>query len=58
MLKEIGLEADRLKMVQLSSAMGARFAEEAERINSEVAALGPSRLRRRDAPAGERTLDS
>lgn len=57
MLTKIGLEADRLKMVQLSSAMGARFAEEADRINAEIVALGPSRLRRRAAGDGEGTHD-
>ena len=54
-MKDIGLEPGRLKMVQLSSAMGTRFAEEAQRMTDEMRALGPSPLRgdhqlRRSAP--------
>ena len=45
-MKDIGLEPGRLKMVQLSSAMGTRFAEEAQRMTDEMRALGPSPLRR------------
>jgi len=45
MMKDIGLEPDRLKMVQLSSAMGSKFAEDAQRMTDEVRALGPSPLR-------------
>ena len=44
-MKDIGLEPERLKMVQLSSAMGTRFAEEAQRMTDEMRALGPSPLR-------------
>ena len=43
-MKDIGLEPGRLKMVQLSSAMGAKFAEEAQRMTDEMRALGPSPL--------------
>jgi coenzyme F420-reducing hydrogenase delta subunit len=49
-LAAIGLEADRLKMVQMSSAMGQHFAEEAARITDEIRALGPSRLGRVPSP--------
>jgi coenzyme F420-reducing hydrogenase delta subunit len=44
-MKDIGLEPGRLKMVQLSSAMGSKFAEEAQRMTDEVCALGPSPVR-------------
>jgi coenzyme F420-reducing hydrogenase delta subunit len=45
LLESIGLEPQRLKMVNLSSAMGKQFAEEASRMTDEVCALGPSPLR-------------
>lgn len=44
LLEEIGLEPARLRMVNLSSAMGRQFAEEAEKITAEVKALGLSPL--------------
>jgi coenzyme F420-reducing hydrogenase delta subunit len=44
MLKDIGLEPERLKMVHMSSAMGLKFAEEAQRITDEIRVLGPSPL--------------
>ena len=44
-MKDIGLDPGRLKMVQLSSAMGLKFAEEAQRMTDEMRALGPSPLR-------------
>ena len=43
-MKDIGLEPGRLKMVQLSSAMGSKFAEEAQRMTDEMRSLGPSPL--------------
>ena len=46
MLEKIGLEPARLRMVNLSSAMGRKFAEEAEKITAEVKALGLSPLHR------------
>ena len=44
MLKDIGLEPERLKMVHMSSAMGLQFAEEAQRMTDEMRGLGPSPL--------------
>ena len=44
MLEQIGLDPARLRMVNLSSAMGRKFAEEAESITAEVKALGLSPL--------------
>jgi len=46
LLEQIGLEPARLRMVNLSSAMGRKFAEEAEAITAEVKALGLSPLHR------------
>lgn len=45
LLDQIGLDGRRLRMINLSSAMGKAFAEEATRMTEEVTALGPSPLR-------------
>jgi coenzyme F420-reducing hydrogenase delta subunit len=45
LLKEIGLEPERLEMYNLSSAEGARFAEIATEMNKRLEELGPSPLR-------------
>ncbi len=45
LLKEIGLEPERLEMFNLSSAEGTRFAEIVSEMNQRIAALGPSPLR-------------
>jgi F420-non-reducing hydrogenase iron-sulfur subunit len=45
MLKEIGLEPERLEMFNLSSAEGTRFAEIVARMNDRIVQLGPSPLR-------------
>jgi coenzyme F420-reducing hydrogenase delta subunit len=52
-MKGIGLEPERLKMVQLSSAMGLKFAEEAQRMTEDIQALGPSPLRRGSGATGK-----
>lgn len=46
LLKEIGLEPERLEMFNLSSAEGSRFAEIATEMNERITKLGPSPLRR------------
>ncbi len=46
LLDKVGLDGRRLRMIYLSSAMGKVFAEEATRITADVAALGPSPLRK------------
>jgi coenzyme F420-reducing hydrogenase delta subunit len=51
MLKDIGLEPERLKMVHMSSAMGLKFAEEAQRMTDEIRLLGLSLLGRLRAPS-------
>jgi F420-non-reducing hydrogenase iron-sulfur subunit len=45
LLKEIGLEPDRLEMFNLSSAQGSRFAEIVTEMNTRLKQLGPSPLR-------------
>jgi coenzyme F420-reducing hydrogenase delta subunit len=49
MLKEIGLEPERVEMFNLSSAEGTRFAAIVAEMNERIAQLGPSPLRRPDA---------
>jgi coenzyme F420-reducing hydrogenase delta subunit len=44
LLKAVGLEEDRIRMFNLSSAMGKQFAEAAAEMTAQVAALGPSPL--------------
>ncbi|MCX5759190.1 MAG: hydrogenase iron-sulfur subunit [Candidatus Hydrogenedentes bacterium] len=46
LLKEIGLEPERLEMFNLSSAEGTRFAEIVTEMNARIAKLGLSPLRR------------
>jgi len=46
LLQTIGLEADRIRMFNLSSAMGKQFAEAAAEMTEQIAGLGPSPLRR------------
>jgi F420-non-reducing hydrogenase iron-sulfur subunit len=44
-LESIGLEGQRIKMVNLSAAMGGQFAIEASEMAEQVTALGPNPLR-------------
>jgi coenzyme F420-reducing hydrogenase delta subunit len=48
LLREIGLEPERLEMFNLSSAEGPRFAEIVKEICARIVPLGPSRLRADD----------
>ena len=45
LLQTIGLEPDRVRMFNLSSAMGKQFAEAAAEMTEQIAGLGPSPLR-------------
>jgi coenzyme F420-reducing hydrogenase delta subunit len=45
LLEQIGLEADRVRMYNLSSAMAGRFAEIATEMTERIDELGPSPLR-------------
>ncbi len=44
-LKNIGLEPERVQMFNLSSAMAGRFAEATTEMTEKVEALGPNPLR-------------
>jgi coenzyme F420-reducing hydrogenase delta subunit len=46
LLDEIGLENRRLKMINISSAMGSEFALSAEDFTNQITELGPNPLRR------------
>ena len=54
LLAQTGLEAERLQMLNLSSAMAQRFAEAATAMHERIIALGPSPLRK---PQGEATVE-
>lgn len=45
LLEEIGLEAERVRMVNMSSAMGPQFAEAATQMTEQIRDLGPSPLK-------------
>jgi len=49
LLKRVGLEPERLIMVNMSSADGALFAEVARQMTGKVKELGPSPVRRSQA---------
>lgn len=51
LLAEIGLEPDRIRMFNLSTAMGPQFAQFAIEMTEQIRALGPSALR--DSPSEE-----
>jgi F420-non-reducing hydrogenase iron-sulfur subunit len=44
LLKSIGLEEQRIQMINLSSAMGGQFAFSAAEMTAEIRRLGPSPL--------------
>ena len=44
MLKQIGLESQRIQMINLSSAMGGQFAFAAAQLTAEIQGLGPNPL--------------
>jgi F420-non-reducing hydrogenase iron-sulfur subunit len=48
LLDQIGLGGERVQMYNLSSAMGARFAEIAAEMTEKVKGIGPSPLREQD----------
>ena len=45
LLEQVGLEGQRLQMINISSAMAGQFAFAAAEITAEVQRLGPSPLR-------------
>jgi coenzyme F420-reducing hydrogenase delta subunit len=46
LLKEIGLEPDRVQMYHVSSAQAAQFAQAATEMNDLISSIGPSPLRK------------
>ena len=44
LLEEIGLEADRVRMINVSAGMGVQFAERAKEMAETITALGPNPL--------------
>jgi coenzyme F420-reducing hydrogenase delta subunit len=53
LLERVGIEPDRIEMVNMSSAMGPQFAQSATRMTERVRALGPSPLRRGEPFGGK-----
>lgn len=49
LLEAIGLEGQRLHMINISSAMGGQFAFTAAEITAEIERLGPNPLRKNGA---------
>ena len=47
LLKNIGLEPERVQMFNLSSAMAGRFAEVTKEMTEKIEGLGPNPLRER-----------
>ena len=45
LLEQIGLEAQRVQMINLSSAMGGQFAFSAAELTAEIRRLGPNPLK-------------
>jgi coenzyme F420-reducing hydrogenase delta subunit len=46
LLSEIGLEPERIQMVNLSAAMGVQFAQTAREFNEKIQEIGPNPLLR------------
>jgi coenzyme F420-reducing hydrogenase delta subunit len=52
LLRRIGLEPERVRLYNLSSAMARQWAEAVADMDQQIRALGPSPLRRHEMPAG------
>jgi len=48
LLQQIGLQPERIRMINISAGMGARFAELASEFAATITALGPTGLRKHD----------
>jgi F420-non-reducing hydrogenase iron-sulfur subunit len=55
LLEEIGLEGQRLQMINISSAMAGQFAFAAAEITAEIHRLGPNPLRSNNSSPEEKT---
>lgn len=52
LLEEIGLQSSRVRMINVSAGMGARFAELAREFAEMINELGPTGLRKKAPPGG------
>jgi F420-non-reducing hydrogenase iron-sulfur subunit len=50
LLKQIGLQPERLRMINISAGMGARFAELANEFSETIKQLGPTGLKKNPRP--------
>ena len=57
MLQEIGLEGQRIQMINLSSAMGAQFALSATELTEEIRQIGPNPLKNAEGELGNGAKD-
>ena len=53
LLGEIGLEDKRIRMVNLSSAMGSQFASATRELFEEIKEIGPNPLKQNGSGPGE-----
>jgi coenzyme F420-reducing hydrogenase delta subunit len=53
MLEEIGLEAQRIRMINVSSAMGIEFAQLAKEMTEQIIEIGPSPLKNGTVPISQ-----
>jgi coenzyme F420-reducing hydrogenase delta subunit len=51
LLEQIGLEADRVRMFNMSSAMAGAFAKAATEMSGQISEIGPNPLRETDGEA-------
>ena len=51
LLKEVGLESERVHMFNLSAAMAGQFVDAAKEMTEKVGALGPNPLRKQEGEA-------
>jgi coenzyme F420-reducing hydrogenase delta subunit len=45
LLEQIGLEAERVKMVNVSAAMGVQFAQNAKEFSEQIYEIGPNPIK-------------
>jgi F420-non-reducing hydrogenase iron-sulfur subunit len=59
LLEEIGLEGQRLQMINISSAMAGEFAFAAAEITAEVERIGPNPLgKNHSGPSSEKNIEA
>jgi coenzyme F420-reducing hydrogenase delta subunit len=55
LLEQIGLQPERVRMFNISSAMGGAFAAAVSEMTEQIAALGPSPLRKAASASPDRS---